>query len=716
MGQAGPKERRIETMNSQTHKTTSLSDSPENRARNMCVMGLVLQTALCAFLLVVSIWNGSLAVQGEVRFAVAGLGVWLMLLLIFHQRKLVRIEALEAADLREQRESAGMGSEAIFEVDEEQLMLARRRLGLMLKWFVPGVTLLLAGYYVAAGILYWPVLLTEGMDSESWPTVGNTRVSATFLVGAAFVTFLFSRYASGMSRREEWRELRAGASNLFGNALLCAALAGMLGLSHFEIPVPERVTALVIRILLIFLGLELMLNLVVDLYRPRVAGEIGRPAFDSRLLGLFSESGGIARSIAEAINYQFGFEVSSTWFYQLMYRATIPLTAFGVLCVMGVSSFVVVEPHERAIIERFGVMQQASVPLGPGMHFKFPWPIDRAYKFPVKRLQQVMLGGVEVGGDDEEANEAITTVLWTTDNHGAAVDNYVLVAIPPDEPRGSSVFGAGGDSAETHSEQSVPVSILRAMAPIHYRIRDLYRFGYAYSNPERLLRGIADRELIRYAASADVDGIMGAHRAEAARTLRERIQSRADELDLGVEIVFVGLQDFHPDKSVAKAFQQVVGALQEREALEEQAKGKAIEMLAEVSGDADMALLLAESIRRASELKRTEPADSAALAQAVGRRDALFSRASGEVSAIMAGARAYRWNRENAWLSRAERFKSELLSYRASPSVYSYRRYLMALSEGLENVRKFLLATDTEGRTLTFIIDQQNEETFRGLR
>jgi len=276
-----------------------------------------------------------------------------------------------------------------------------------------------------------------------------------------------------------------------------------------------------------------------------------------------------------------------------------------------------------------------------------------------------------------------------------------------------SAFSSDSDPAKSHSEQSVPVSILRAMAPVQYRVKDLYKFDYHYANPRTLLRGIADRELIRYAASVDVDGIMGPQRAEAARTLRVRIQNRADAMELGVEIVFVGLQDFHPDQVVAKSFQDVVGAMQEREAVEEQAKGDAIEMLAEVVGNADLALALAEAIQRVSELERNEPSDSAALTEAIRRRDELFDRASGTVSAIIAQARAYRWNRENLWVSKAESFSKELLAYRAAPSVYSYRLYLLALADGLKSVRKVLLATDIDGPPLIMILDQQDEKKFR---
>src|SRR5207247_6129390 len=45
-----------------------------------------------------------------------------------------------------------------------------------------------------------------------------------------------------------------------------------------------------------------------------------------------------------------------------------------------------------------------------------------------------------------------------------------------------------------------------------------------------------------------------------------RIQERADELELGVQILFVGLQDIHPPVKVADAYEAVVGSIQDKEA------------------------------------------------------------------------------------------------------------------------------------------------------
>jgi len=77
--------------------------------------------------------------------------------------------------------------------------------------------------------------------------------------------------------------------------------------------------------LLLWPGGEMVVNFVLAFYRPRVAGEPRRVFYESRLLGVFCEPEGIIRSVAQTIDYQFGFRVSETWFYRLLGRIVLPL-------------------------------------------------------------------------------------------------------------------------------------------------------------------------------------------------------------------------------------------------------------------------------------------------------------------------------------------------------------------------------------------------------
>ncbi len=94
---------------------------------------------------------------------------------------------------------------------------------------------------------------------------------------------------------------------------------------------------------------EIIFNFVLNLYRPRIADEVPRPAFDSRVLSLLSAPDSIVKSINEAVNYQFGFDITSSWGYQLLLRSTAWLILFGVFSLAALNTMVIVEPHQQAI-------------------------------------------------------------------------------------------------------------------------------------------------------------------------------------------------------------------------------------------------------------------------------------------------------------------------------------------------------------------------------
>jgi len=361
------------------------STATGKRAAGVCAFGLIVQLGVFGMILGVWIWSRSEAVGAETLHLAGACLVWLALLILYTQRKRSEREEFETAELR--RAAAAGASTAIFESSEEALHIERHRLRWLYRWFLPGFAVVFALLHVGLYVL-WHAQSAKPLTAENWRVAQNPPLAATFLAFAGFFSFLCSRYASGMSREPGWRMLRSAATYLAGNALACLVLVAAMGLEILRLPYAEPVAAYVIRIGMLLLGLEFAINFVMDLYRPRAADEEPRPAFDSRLLALVTEPGGIARSIADAINYQFGFEVSGTWFYQLLQRSVLPLAAFTLVALVALSSIVVVDADQQAVVEHFGRPAEAGA-LEPGFHLKRPWPIDRVYREGVQRIREL---------------------------------------------------------------------------------------------------------------------------------------------------------------------------------------------------------------------------------------------------------------------------------------------------------------------------------------
>ena len=100
---------------------------PERRARSVALAGLVFETGLATFFTILAVWSKSEAMWALTLQTAIGNVVWLLLVLVYHQRVLVAEETFETEQLRRERES-GRGTDAIFDVADEALLLARRRL------------------------------------------------------------------------------------------------------------------------------------------------------------------------------------------------------------------------------------------------------------------------------------------------------------------------------------------------------------------------------------------------------------------------------------------------------------------------------------------------------------------------------------------------------------------------------------------------------------
>lgn len=632
-------------------------------------------------------WSGFIAISAIGWFLLSVAFVWLVLCLQFYQRALAEQEKLDVGQL-----GADEKSSTLFEAGSERAGLfsaAQRRLEVFEKWFVPIFSGLIAIFQVLIGLYLLRVVLS-GVDGD----LKQPLLCGIGMTAIAFASFLISRYATGMSAQPEWRPLKAGGSALLGVAVLCFALAIALALAYlFNRFAPVQVIAYVVPGLLAVLGIETALNLVLDIYRPRLKGQYSRSAFDSRLLGVINEPGGILRSAAEAIDYQFGFEVSQTWFYKLLEEWIVPLLLFGVVTLHLLSCILVVAPDEEAIIEHFGnPMTKAGEvrSVGPGLAIKWPWPIGIAYKHRTKMISEISIGFVPKI-DPATGEVQREPLLWGQAHHEK--EYRLLVA---SEQIAGPVAGA------------VPVSLVIAAVPVQYRIKDLYSFVYEHDEPEKVLEFICYRELTRYAASAKLEvddqtsaehSLLGAGRTEARKILTERIQKAADDEKLGVEIVFLGLQGIHPPTEVAADYQKVIGAVQKKQALilfAQTERNIALSGLVGSAQKADDLYDLAVRYRQAEAANEDK--------EKIGDElDKAFAQAKGRIFNMLREAQSNAF--ENVILAKAtgERFAGQLEAYRAAPEIYLHQQRLATLEAALSQIRKYVIVADKDDKLVITI-------------
>ncbi len=215
----------------------------------------------------------------------------------------------------------------------------------------------------------------------------------------------------------------------------------------------------------------------------------------------------------------------------------------GIVALYLLSGVYIVNPGEEAVVRRFGQIAQRRV--GEGLHYRMPWPIERA---DVVNVSQIRREGIGLRPPEHEA-----------------------ALHPTEEPQ-----------ILTGDENIVSVKVI-----VQYRIKDpadyLLRVDY---DSNVLIRNSVRDVLVTLAGRSVVDDLLTTGRPELQQTLLASAQKALDDYQSGLQLVSVNLQEVYPPKEVADAFRNVSSAREEKEATINEAVGYANSVLPKARGDA----------------------------------------------------------------------------------------------------------------------------------
>jgi membrane protease subunit HflK len=272
--------------------------------------------------------------------------------------------------------------------------------------------------------------------------------------------------------------------------------------------------------------------------------------------------------------------------------AKIPVRAIGlgilalVVLWVALSSFYQVEPEERGLVIRFGKYVRDA---GPGLHAKFPRPIERVFKVAEQRQLKE-----EFGFRTEEAG--------TRTRYSAS------------EFRSESVMLTGD------------LNVADVEWITQFRIREPYDYLFKVRNVPDTFRDMNEAVMREVVGDRSVTEVLTVGSQEVASEVKLRLQELCDQYEMGVKVEQVVLQDVNPPEEVKDAFNEVNQAQQEKErminealaefnriipkargeALQtiEQAEGYATDRVNRSKGDASRFKALLAAYRRAPEVTR----------------------------------------------------------------------------------------------------------------
>ena len=619
--------------------------------RNVQKNGLVnLAAAVVIFIaaFVVTAYANSLAGQAASIFL--GLGTLVALVSWFQMRleENERLEKLEVEELARTR-----GETALFATKDAEVFPAQRAREQFEKFFVPGFSVLLLLLEGGGAWLLWRWI--SGSPDGIAP---DRAMPALALFGIfALLLFLVGRFSVTMARLENHRLLRPGANFLLAGAYVCFATAlGIAGVKT-EFPHLDAWLARALCVLLGLLAVEMLVTLLLEIYRPRVKGRVARPLYDSRIVGLLAQPEGLFTTALQALDYQFGFKVSETWFFQLLRKSLLVLFLAQLAALLLSTCVVIIEPGEQGVQEHFGRLAAGRPVLEPGAHFKWPWPIDQVNRYRTGQIQTF-----NVGFTPNAQSEAAPTILWSV-VHTKEEVNFLV-----GNQEAATITNANFNSSDRL--KVVSVGLIDISIPVQFQITNVLDWAYHNTDPTNLLQDLATRAVVHYLVGADLNAVLSESRVKAAQALQQKIQADANRHQLGVKILFVGVQDLHPPVKVAGDYEKVVAATQQKIAL-----------------------------------------TNAALAEAI-RTNAL---AGAQAFTDISRAEAERQRTELAAFARAGLFTNQIAAYEAAPSVYGQRAYLHMFPAATANARKYILLVTNTYNVLTFDLEDKIAEDLLNL-
>ncbi len=429
-----------------------------------------------------------------------------------------------------------------FDVNEDVRFTAGRSFK-NFKKFAPHVIAALGLILIAALVFsFWQMWGARQAGVTPMPVDALNTVAISLFIGLC--ALIIGAFSIGQSKDMAYRWLRPVGAWLIA-AFVVGVLAAIGGLYYYyKMPHVNALLARIVFVSYIVLGCELVFSFISEFYRPRSL-EVPRPVFESRILALFTEPGGVARNVANMLDYQFGFKVSGTWIYAFLERALFPLLIVWLIIIFAFTCIAEVGPNQVGVRMNVGKIVDKDKVLEPGFYLKLPYPFGKIVTYSCTEIKQIYLGAKMVDQEGKESRPE--TVVWGKQHYAEEV-NY-LVASPTDNP------------------SYVPVSLIGTSIPLQYRIKKDKLFDYAFRNEDSdaMLKNIGEQVASKYFASVSIFDIMSSGRAKAAQDLHELIQKEADRLNIGIEVVRINIHDAHPPEKVAEEFQKVVSAMEEME-------------------------------------------------------------------------------------------------------------------------------------------------------
>ncbi len=313
--------------------------------------------------------------------------------------------------------------------------------------------------------------------------------------------------------------------------------------------------------------------------------------------------------------------------------ARLALAAGAVIAVLYVGSgLLTVQPGEVGVRMRFGRI--VSPELGPGLHYRLPWPFETHRIVPKERVQRIEFGFPNTQSKSTGPRMAGSERMvagWTPapGSNPTTTGTWFQKEAAPEEP-----FLLTGDG-----------NLIDLRWAVQYRVKDAVAFAFNLAEPDAFVRGVSLAALRDVVARSGIEAIYTSERSGVEQQVGRAIQSVLDKTQTGVEILSFHLLYVHPPTDVHDAFRDVASAQEDKLRTVNRANIFAVEAVNQAKGEA-----------------------AAMVEQALAFKEQQILHAQGDAAS----------------------FLLRLSAYRGSPELTRFRLQVETLEETLPGLQKFV--------------------------
>ena len=207
---------------------------------------------------------------------------------------------------------------------------------------------------------------------------------------------------------------------------------------------------------------------------------------------------------------------------------------------------------EEGVVVTFGKFSRITQ---PGLHFKFPSPIEHVSTPKVRKIRRAEIG-------------------FRTQSGGA------LQKVPAE-----SLMLTG-------DQNIIDINLV-----VQYRIMDSVAYLFNVRRQHKLVRNVTETVIRGIVGGRKIDEALTTGKAVIQVQAQAHAQKLLDKYKSGVQIVTIQLQDVHPPGQVAAAFKDVVSAREDKERMINEAEGYRNAVIPEARGQVAQIVRAAEAYR-----------------------------------------------------------------------------------------------------------------------